>query len=150
MRPFVLLAGIAACGGAPPPPVADPGSPTLPACPATPNCVSSQADPADAEHHTEALALYGDPETATARLAALIGSHERTDIDHVDPRVLRATYRSAVFGFVDDVELRVDAGAGQVHIRSASRVGKDDLEANPERVERIRADWEAARGAAGG
>ena len=27
----------------------------------------------------------------------------------------------------------------------ASRVGQDDLGANPERVSRIRADWEAAR-----
>jgi uncharacterized protein (DUF1499 family) len=137
--------GLAACGGTPPGPVVDPGSSTLPDCPESPNCVSSQADPADAEHHTEPLSLHGDPETAVARLQAVIAAHERTEIGHTDARVLRATYTSKLFGFVDDVELRVDAAAGVVHIRSASRVGKDDMEANPERVAIIRADWEATR-----
>jgi uncharacterized protein (DUF1499 family) len=107
--------------------------------------VSSQADPADVEHHTAALPLHGDPETAVARLAEIVRSHERTEVTDTGPRLLRATYTSKVFRFVDDVELRVDADAGVVHIRSASRVGHDDLEANPERVARIRADWEAAR-----
>ena len=137
--------GLAACGGAPPDPVVDPTSTRLPDCPDSPNCVSSQADPTDDEHHTEPLSLHGDPETAVARLQAVIESHERTGISHASARVLRATYTSRVFGFVDDVELRVDTSAGAVHIRSASRVGQDDIEANPERVERIRADWEATR-----
>lgn len=145
MRPLVLLVSLAACGGTPPGPITDPGAATLPACPDSPNCVSSQADPADTEHHTEPLALHGDPGTAIARLQAIIEGHERTGIGHTDARVLRATYTSKIFGFVDDVELRVDEAAGIVHIRSASRVGKDDMEANPERVARIRADWEAAR-----
>ena len=72
-------------------------------------------------------------------------SHDATLITHTDDRVLRATYTSRIFRFVDDVELRVDTTKGLVHIRSASRVGHDDLEANPKRVERIRADWIAAR-----
>lgn len=145
MRHLLLFISLAACAGAPPPPVAAPTSTALPPCPDSPNCVSSQADPRDAEHHTEPLPLHGDPEDAIARLAALIGAHERTRITHTDDRVLRATYTSRIFRFVDDVELRVDTTKGLVHIRSASRVGHDDLEANPKRVERIRADWIAAR-----
>lgn len=145
MRHLVVVLALAACGGTPPPPVDDPTSTALPACPASPNCVSSQAHPGDAEHHTEPLALHGDPATAIARLADIIRAHERTEVTHTDARALRATYTSQVFGFVDDVELRVDESGGVVHIRSASRVGKDDLEANPERVARIRADWDAAR-----
>jgi len=120
-------------------------SAALAPCPSSPNCVSSQADPSDAEHYTEPLNLHGDPETVVDRLAGIIRSHERTQITHTDDQGLRATYTSRVFRFVDDVELRVDTEAGLVHVRSASRVGYDDLQANPKRVARIRADWDAAQ-----
>jgi len=145
MSRLLLCIALAGCGGAPPPPVEAATSAALAPCPASPNCVSSQADPSDAEHHTAPLSLHGDPADAVDRLARIIRSHERTRITHTDDRVLRATYTSRVFRFVDDVELRIDAEAGLVHVRSASRVGYDDLEANPERVARIRADWDAAR-----
>ncbi|PZO25782.1 MAG: DUF1499 domain-containing protein, partial [Betaproteobacteria bacterium] len=42
------------------------------------------------------------------------------------------------FGFVDDVEFRIDQGSGLLHVRSASRVGYSDLDANRKRVEQIR------------
>lgn len=51
---------------------------------------------------------------------------------------LAATYTSKFFGFVDDVELRLDAQTGLLQVRSASRAGKSDLGINRSRVERLR------------
>ena len=45
-----------------------------------------------------------------------------------------ATYHSGVFGFVDDLEVRIDEATKQIHIRSASRVGYSDMGANMKRV----------------
>ncbi len=52
-------------------------------------------------------------------------------------RYLRAEARSAVFRFVDDVELLADENAGLIHFRSASRVGLGDLGVNGRRMRRI-------------
>jgi uncharacterized protein (DUF1499 family) len=51
---------------------------------------------------------------------------------------LWATYRSRLFRFVDDLELRLDAEKGVVHVRSASRLGYSDFGVNRERVEMLR------------
>lgn len=51
---------------------------------------------------------------------------------------LRAEYRSALFGFVDDVELLLDEAAKRIDVRSASRTGYFDFGVNRRRVEEIR------------
>jgi uncharacterized protein (DUF1499 family) len=51
---------------------------------------------------------------------------------------IHAEFASAVFGFVDDVEFRVDAAAHLIHVRSAARTGYFDLGVNRRRVEDIR------------
>lgn len=48
---------------------------------------------------------------------------------------LRAEVRSRLFGFVDDLELRLDAVRGVVEVRSAARSGKWDFGVNRRRVE---------------
>ncbi len=50
---------------------------------------------------------------------------------------LEATATTAMFGFKDDVSIRLtsDAGATKVDVRSASRVGLSDLGANAARIE---------------
>ena len=65
-------------------------------------------------------------------------------VDIADESYIAATFSSKVFGFVDDVELRADAEAGVIHVRSASRVGRSDLGANRRRVESIRQRLPAA------
>jgi uncharacterized protein (DUF1499 family) len=52
---------------------------------------------------------------------------------------LHAEFRSALFGFVDDVEFRMDETAGRIDVRSASRTGYFDFGVNRRRVEEIRA-----------
>jgi len=51
---------------------------------------------------------------------------------------LHAEFRSALFGFVDHVELRLDEAANRIDVRSASRTGYYDFGVNRRRVEEIR------------
>lgn len=111
-------------------------------CPASPNCVSSQAD--DDAHHIAPLAFSGDPSAALRRLRAAIEGMPRTRIVNDTGTTLRAEFTSWLFRFVDDVDCVVDADAGVIHIRSASRVGYSDLGANRKRVEALRGAFAAA------
>jgi uncharacterized protein (DUF1499 family) len=52
---------------------------------------------------------------------------------------LHAECESAVFGFVDDLELHLRPDEGVIAVRSASRLGYSDVGANRRRVERLRA-----------
>lgn len=111
-------------------------------CRASPNCVSSQADPADAVHYVAPLpvaAHAGGAHTAFSDLRRIVAASPRAAIVGEAPGYLRAEFRSRVLGFVDDVELLLDAGAGVVHVRSASRLGRGDFGVNRARVERLRA-----------
>ncbi|MFM7453662.1 MAG: DUF1499 domain-containing protein, partial [Cyanobium sp.] len=47
---------------------------------------------------------------------------------------LHATCSSALFGFVDDLELYADAAAGMLQARSVSRLGDSDLGVNARRL----------------
>jgi uncharacterized protein (DUF1499 family) len=47
---------------------------------------------------------------------------------------LHATATSALFGFIDDLELYADPAAGVVQARSVSRLGDSDLGVNSQRL----------------
>jgi uncharacterized protein (DUF1499 family) len=99
-------------------------------CRRTPNCVSSQADPADAEHYIAPL---------TGRIEDVrraVESMPRTTIVSVTADYLYAEFRSKLLGFVDDVEFFFDGSA--IQVRSASRLGRRDFAVNRKRVERVR------------
>ncbi len=105
-------------------------------CPGTANCVCSESG-TPPEHAVAPFALAGAPEAAWVRLRAVIieaGGHIERETDEY----VWATFRTPVFRFVDDVELRLDHSAGLIQIRSASRVGHFDLGMNRRRVERLR------------
>ena len=53
---------------------------------------------------------------------------------------LHATFESAVFRFIDDVEFQLSPVEGVINVRSASRVGHSDLGVNRRRVEVLRAE----------
>jgi uncharacterized protein (DUF1499 family) len=67
----------------------------------------------------------------------------RARIVHEDDRGLRVEFTSRVFRFVDDVDLRIDAAARVIHVRSASRVGRYDFGVNRRRVEALRSRFRA-------
>ncbi len=55
-----------------------------------------------------------------------------------DDNYLAATFASSIFGFVDDLEIRVDSEHKTIHLRSASRVGHGDGGVNRKRVEQLK------------
>lgn len=114
------------------PPDDDPVRP----CPARPNCVCSRAD-APARNRVEPLVVSGDPVAAFAKFRELAAALPRTTIVSATHDRLHAICRTRL-GFADDLEARLDARAGIVHVRSASRVGYHDLGVNRKRVETLR------------
>jgi uncharacterized protein (DUF1499 family) len=116
-------------------------------CPTSPNCVSSQADPSDAEHAIAPLSYSSTPGEAIAALKGIIQGLERTEIIEESDTYLYAEFTSALMGFVDDVEFYAEPGSGTIHVRSASRLGQSDLGVNRSRIETIRSQWAAQVGA---
>jgi uncharacterized protein (DUF1499 family) len=78
--------------------------------------------------------LTGNISAVRAALEQMPGAVIVTD----DGNYIHAEFTSRLMGFVDDVEFLADPASGQVHVRSASRLGHSDLGVNRERVESIR------------
>ena len=114
----------------------------LPPCPGSPNCVSSQ-EPTGARH-VEPFTYQGTQAEARARLIAVLHAIPRAKIVTADENFLHVEFRSAVFGFVDDVDILFDDGNKVIHVRSASRVGYYDFGVNRRRVEELRKRFMAA------
>jgi uncharacterized protein (DUF1499 family) len=107
----------------------------------TPNCVASQADPADQEHYIAPIAFRGDFSSVEKAVAAMRGA----TLIKREGNYLYAEYRTPIMRYVDDVELLYDPQAGVVHVRSASRLGRRDFGVNRERIEQLRSIIEARR-----
>ncbi len=104
-------------------------------CPESPNCVCSESHTAnDAEHYTQAI--QGN-QTTWDKLKKVIQAQGGT-IESDNSLYMHVTFRSAVFQYVDDVELRLDEASNTIHIRSASRIGRSDFDVNRKRVEAIK------------
>lgn len=122
----------------------------LPPCPSSPNCVSSEADTGDARHHLPPLRM---PEqlalgAAMDAVEAALRSQPRVRIVTRSDTFLHATDTSRLFRFVDDVHVRIDAGARMLHVRSASRVGYGDMGVNRKRATALMQALAAAWGVA--
>ena len=104
-------------------------------CKRTPNCVSSQADPADREHYIAPIAFRGPMHA----LRQAVESMPRATVINAEGSYLYAEFRTRLMRYVDDVELYYDEQAGLVHVRSASRLGRRDFGVNRRRVEELRA-----------
>jgi uncharacterized protein (DUF1499 family) len=70
-------------------------------------------------------------------LKRVIMAMKRARIVSSDALSLEAEFRTRL-GFVDDVSFELDAEAGVIHMRSASRVGYWDMGQNRKRLEKIR------------
>ena len=105
-------------------------------CPSAPNCVCSQG--ADEAHAIEPLRYEGTATEAWGRLRDLLADSPRTTVVTATDRYLHAECTSLIFRFVDDLEFLLDADAGVIHVRSASRAGRSDLGVNRRRVEALR------------
>lgn len=105
-------------------------------CPSTPNCMSS--DDADSAHSIQAFQLIAPPVEAWRALRAALESLPRTKIINASEDYIRAECSSAVFGFVDDLELHLRSVQNSIAVRSASRLGHSDFGVNRKRVENLR------------
>jgi uncharacterized protein (DUF1499 family) len=75
-----------------------------------------------------------DPEAALAALVPVLEAMPRTELVEQGDGYLHATASSALFGFVDDLELYADPAHGQLQARSVSRLGDSDLGVNGRRL----------------
>ena len=109
----------------------------LSACPDKPNCVCSEY-PEHSAHAIEPIAMRDLSAALVLQKLKNIIEAQGGKIATTREDYVAATFASALFGFVDDLEIRIDAEVGVIHLRSASRVGKSDLGANRKRVEMIK------------
>jgi uncharacterized protein (DUF1499 family) len=105
-------------------------------CSSAPNCVCSDAS--DEGHAIAPFELAGPIAEAWQRAREAVSELPRTRIVTDEEGYLHAECRSAVFGFVDDLELHLRGEEGTIAVRSASRVGYSDFGVNRRRVETLR------------
>lgn len=108
----------------------------LSVCPASPNCVSSDAS--DDAHAAAPFELIMPPEEGWRAVRVVLDGLPRTKIISSTDDYLHAECSSAVFGFVDDLELHLRPAEKLIAVRSASRLGYSDLGVNRKRVEALR------------
>jgi len=111
-------------------------NPTLSGCDNLLNCTSSTAS--TKKNYIEPIAYQGSRDEVIAQIATLISGLKGTTIKTQNANYLHATYKTALMGYTDDLELLLDSSSGVLHIRSASRIGRSDLGANRKRIEALR------------
>jgi len=133
-RVIALAALLAGCSAAPVTGLGPDGR--LKPCPATPNCVSSDAE--DRGHRIAPLDAGTDPEGTWQALMDLLEADRRFTIKARGDGYLHAEARTAILRFVDDLEFQLRPAEGVIAVRSASRVGYSDLGTNRRRLEALR------------
>jgi uncharacterized protein (DUF1499 family) len=107
-------------------------------CPNRPNCATSDSSSDSSGKNIIApIRFQNSPEDAWQKIQ-LITARLGGDIRKITSTYLWATYTSKFFGFVDDVELRMEPENKVIHIRSGARVGYFDFNVNRRRIEKIR------------
>lgn len=135
---LTISTAMVGCTGPLPEPDRLPGSPrgALAPCTQWPNCVSS-----DASEAAQAIAPFRPimpRDQAWPIIRAALASLPGTTVVLDDGAYLKAESRSPTFAFTDDVELFWREGRDTIAIRSASRVGLNDLGVNRRRIEALR------------
>lgn len=105
----------------------------LPACGEKPNCVCSE-QLSEQKHTIQPINYLQNPNITTDTLREII-TDMQGQIVHQDDSTISATFSSSLFGFVDDMAIRLDTNKKLIHVRSASRVGHSDGGINRKRIE---------------
>ena len=88
----------------------------------------------------------GGADAAWAHLRRIVEGERGARIVRAESDYLYAQFTTRWLGFMDDVEFWLDRAGGVIHVRSASRLGKNDFGVNRARVEALRARLASARG----
>ncbi len=105
-------------------------------CGSKPNCVCSEY--ADKKQHFIEPLTYEISELAIMEKAVAAINDMQGVIVHQEENYLAVEFSSALLGFVDDFEIRLDATNKTMHFRSASREGHSDFNKNRQRVQTLR------------
>ena len=111
-------------------------TPALKPCPNSPNCVSS--DSTDDNHAVAPLKFIGPSGKAWQAAKDALLALPRTKIITNTGQTLHAECKSAILGFVDDVDFELRADQAIIAVRSASRLGYSDFGVNRRRIEAVR------------
>jgi uncharacterized protein (DUF1499 family) len=107
-------------------------------CPDSPNCVSTSETAPDQQILPFELQI--EAQEAWVIIVDTVTALPRTRIVYVTDNYLHAECLSAVFGFVDDLELHLQPEHQQVSIRSAARLGYYDFGVNRKRAKKLRSE----------
>ena len=77
------------------------------------------------------------PETDFASIVAYVMEMPRTEVVDQNDHYIHAEASSALFGFVDDLEVLLDVSNGSIQARSVSRLGDSDLGVNANRLREL-------------
>ena len=131
---LLLCLSMISCSGKRPPNLGVIDS-KLSSCPQSPNCVSSDSE--DDSHYIAPFQLDTFNSEAWEIAKESVLKLPRTQIIHVTADYLHAECRSALLGFVDDLELHHRSDERIIAIRSASRLGTYDFGVNRKRIENL-------------
>jgi len=96
------------------------------------------SDESDDAHAIAPFQLSQAPEEAWRTVHATVASLPRTKIVTASDDYLHGECSSAVFGFVDDLELHLRSAQNIIAARSAARLGHGDFGVNRKRLENLR------------
>jgi len=138
---LILWFLLVSCSQGNPMAVPDLQNDTLAPCPASPNCVRSDAT--QARHYIEPLRLKIPAPEAWPLVQRAVAELPGSEIIIHEKNYLRAECRSRIFGFVDDLELQLRPQDHIIAVRSAARWGYADFGVNRKRIETLRAKLRA-------
>ena len=110
-------------------------------CPDTPNCINSEFIN-DTTHYVDAMSYQDTPTDEVIRTIEKVIHKTGGEIITVNEKYVAATYKSKLFRFIDDLEIRLDDNDKLIHFRSASRVGRSDFGINIKRINIIKDELE--------
>ncbi len=101
-------------------------------CPETPNCFNTDIKD-HAGHYISPIKIPAKTSNSLSILKDIVRNMGGI-IQVENESYFSAIFSSSVFGFVDDLEIRMDTKNNVIHIRSASRVGRSDMGVNKKRI----------------
>lgn len=109
-------------------------------CSSKPNCVCSDIK-ADGQHYIEPILVSENNIQDSLVVVKQVIQDMGGVLQSENKNYAAYRFTSKIFGFVDDLEIRIDMKQNVIHIRSASRVGYSDRGVNRNRVEKVRENF---------
>ena len=101
-------------------------------CPHSPNCVSTQTT--QKKKLMSPISFEGPATKVIPLIVSIVKNYPRTEVIKGSGTHLHFTFKSKIFGFIDDIEFLILEKEKIIHFRSASRTGYSDRGVNRERM----------------